>query len=307
MQVILGSGGVIGTGLAKLLPQYTDKVRLVSRNPVAVNQSDELVKADITNYEQAEKAIENADVAYLVLGMQYKIDVWRRDWPKVMTNVINACKKYNTKLVFFDNLYLYGKVDGWMTEDTPANPSSKKGEVRAKIIEQLTDEYKKGNIQALVARAADFNGPTNLTFLYPLVYEKIMKGKKAQWFINAKLKHSLTYTDDAAKATALLGNTPEAYNRTWHLPTDKNAPTGEEFINMVEEVYGKKTGYSILSRPMLKMVGLFVPVIREMIEMLYQYEYEYLFDSTDFENRFFKATPVKQGIEETINSIRLTV
>jgi nucleoside-diphosphate-sugar epimerase len=193
-----------------------------------------------------------------------------------------------------------------MTEDTLANPSSKKGEVRAKIIEQLTDEYKKGNIQALVARAADFNGPTKLSFLYPLVYEKMMNGKKAQWFINAKLKHSLTYTDDAVKATALLGNTPEAYNRTWHLPTDKNAPTGEEFINMVEEVYGKKTGYSILSRPMLKMVGLFVPVIREMIEMLYQYEYEYLFDSTDFEKHFFKATPVKQGIEETINTLRQT-
>lgn len=307
MQVILGSGGVIGTGLAKLLPQYTDKVRLVSRNPVAVNQNDELVKADMTDAVQTEKAVENADIAYLVLGMKYNINVWRRDWPKVMTNVINACKKNNTKLVFFDNLYLYGKVDGWMTEDTPVNPSSKKGEVRAKIIEQLTDEYKKGNIQALVARAADFNGPTKLSFLYPLVYEKIMKGKKAQWLINAKLKHSLTYTDDAAKATALLGNTPEAYNRTWHLPTDKNALTGEEFINMVEEAYGKKTGYSILSRPMLKMVGLFIPVIREMNEMLYQYESDYLFDSTDFENRFFRATPVKQGIEETINTLRQTI
>jgi nucleoside-diphosphate-sugar epimerase len=307
MQVILGSGGVIGRGLANILPQYTDKVRLVSRNPVAVNQSDELVKADITNYDQTEKAIENAEVAYLVLGMQYKTAVWQRDWPKVMTNVINACKKYNTKLVFFDNLYLYGKVDGWMTEETPVNPSSKKGEVRAKIIRQLTDEYKKGNINALIARAADFNGPTALTFLYPLVYEKIMNGKKAQWLINAKLKHSLTYTADAAKATALLGNTPEAYNRTWHLPTDKNTITGEEFIHMVEEAYGKKAGYTTLSRWMLRMVGLFVPVIKEMNEMLYQYESDYLFDSTDFENRFFKATPVKQGIEETINRIRLTV
>lgn len=307
MQVVLGSGGVIGKGLAKILPQYTDKVRLVSRNPVAVNQSDELVKADITIYEQAEKAIENAEVAYLVLGMEYNIDVWRRDWPKVMTNVINACKKYNTRLVFFDNLYLYGKVDGWMTEETPVNPSSKKGEVRAKIIEQLTDEYKKGNIRALVARSADFNGPTKLTFLYPLVYEKIFKGKKAQWFINAKAKHSFTYTSDAAKATALLGNTPEAYNRTWHLPTDKNVLTGEEFIEMAGEVSGKKTGHMILSRWMLGLVGLFTPVIKELNEMMYQYEYDYLFDSSDFENRFFKATPVKQCIEETINTIKQTM
>ncbi len=304
MQVILGSGGIIGNGLAKILPQYTDKVRLVSRHPSAMNKNDELVKADLTDYSQTEKAVENADVAYLVLGMQYKLDVWQRDWLKVMTNVISACKKFNTKLVFFDNVYLYGKVDGWMTEKTPVNPSSKKGEVRAKIVEQLINEYKHGNIKALIARAADFNGPTKSTFVYPLVYEKIIKDKKAQWFINAKVKHSLTYTADAAKATALLGNTPDAYNRTWHLPTDKNALTGEEFIHHVEEILDKRNkGCTVLKKWMLQMVGLFTPIIKEMIEMLYQYESDYLFDSSDFETHFFKATPVKKSIEETITAL----
>ncbi len=304
MQVVLGSGGVIGTGLAKILPQYTDIVRLVSRHPSAINQNDELVRADLTDYSQTEKAVENADIAYLVPGMEYKISVWQRDWPKIMTNVINACRKFNTKLVFFDNVYAYGKVDGWMSEDTPMNPSSKKGEVRARIAEQLTNEYKQGSIKAIIARAADFNGPTKSTFVHPLVYEKVMNGKKAQWFIDAELKHSLTYTADAAKATALLGNTPDAYNRVWHLPSDKNAPTGKEFIRMVEDTYGKNTGYTTLSRWMLKMVGLFIPVIREMDEMMYQYDSEYLFDSSDFENHFFKATPMKKSVEETVNELK---
>ena len=299
MQVILGSGGIIGRGLAEILPQYTDRVRLVSRHPSAVNKNDELVKGDLTDNAQTEKAVEGADVAYLVLGMEYKLSVWQRDWPKVMTNVINACKKFNTKLVFFDNVYAYGKVDGWMTEKTPMNPCSKKGEVRAQISGQLISEYEQGNIKAIIARAADFNGPTKMTFLYPLVYDKIMNGKKAQWFINADLKHSLTYTADAAKATALLGNTADAYNRVWHLPTDRNAPTGKEFIQMVQDTYGKNTGYSTLSRWMLKMVGLFVPVIREMDEMMYQYDSEYLFDSSDFEDHFFKAAPMKKSVEET--------
>jgi len=306
MQVILGSGGIIGNGLAEILPQYTDKIRLVSRNPSAVNKNDELMKTDLTNYEHTVKALEQADAAYLVLGMEYKTAVWKRDWPKVMTNVINACKKFNTKLVFFDNVYSYGKVNGWMTEKTPMNPSSKKGEVRAKISEQLINEYKQGNIKAIIARAADFNGPTKSTFVYPLVYEKVRNGKKAQWFINADLRHSLTYTADAAKAAAILGNTPEAYNRVWHLPTDKNAPTGKEFINMVQETYGKNTGYATLSRWMLKMAGLFIPVIREMDEMLYQYDSEYLFDSSDFETHFFKAAPLKKSIEETVNRLKKT-
>ncbi len=304
MQVVLGSGGVIGTGLAEILPQYTDRVRLVSRNPSSINKNDELIKADLTDSKQTEKAVENADVAYLVPGMEYKLSVWQRDWPKVMTNVINACEKFNTKLVFFDNVYAYGKVDGRMTEKTPMNPSSKKGEVRAKISEQLINEYQKGNIKAIIARSADFNGPTKSTFVYPLVYEKVMKGKKAQWFINTDLKHSLTYTADATKATALLGNTPDAYNRIWHLPTDRNAPTGKEFIHMVQETYGKSTGFTALSRWMLKMVGLFIPVIGEMDEMLYQYDSEYVFDSSDFESHFFKATPIKKSIEETAPALR---
>ena len=300
MQVILGSGGVIGKGIAEILPQHTNRVRLVSRNPAAVNKNDELMKADLTDYGQTEKAVEGADVAYLVPGMEYKLSVWQRDWPKVMTNVINACKKFNTKLVFFDNVYAYGKVDGWMTEQTPMKPSSKKGEVRAEIAEQLINEYKRGNIKAIIARAADFNGPTKNTFVFPLVYEKVMKGKKAQWFIDVDLKHSLTYTSDAARGTALLGNTPEAYNRTWHLPTDKNAPTGREFIQMVQAAYDKNTGYTALTRWMLKMVGWFIPVIGEMDEMMYQYDSEYLFDSSDFENHFFKAAPIKSSIEKTI-------
>jgi nucleoside-diphosphate-sugar epimerase len=303
MQVILGAGGIIGRGLAKELKQYTDKVRLVARNPSAINNNDELVKADLTNPDQTNKAVENADVAYLTLGMQYKTAVWQRDWPIVMTNTINACKKNNTRLVFFDNLYLYGKVNGWMTENTPVNPSSKKGEVRAKISEQLINEYKSGNLNALIARAADFNGPTQNTFVHSLVYDKVSKGKKAQWFLNAKVKHSLTDTNDAAKATAMLGNTQDAFNRTWHLPTDKNALTGEEFINVVQEIYGKKTGYSILSKWMLSVVGLFVPVIKEINEMLYQYESDYLFDSSDFENHFFKATPLRKSIENTIAAL----
>ncbi len=303
MQVILGSGGVIGRGLAEILPKYTDRVRLVSRHPSAVNNNDELVKGDLTDNVQTEKAVEGADVAYLVLGMEYKLSVWQRDWPKVMTNVINACKKFNTKLVFFDNVYSYGRVDGWMTEKTPMNPSSKKGEVRAQIGRQLISEYEQGNINAIIARAADFNGPTKMTFLYPLVYDKVMKGKKAQWLINADLKHSLTYTADAAKATALLGNTADAYNRVWHLPTDRNAPTGKELIQMVQDTYGKNTGYTTLSRWMLKMVGLFVSEIREMDEMLYQYDSEYLFDSSDFENHFFKATPMKKSVEETKSAL----
>ncbi|MDZ7718428.1 MAG: NAD-dependent epimerase/dehydratase family protein [Balneolaceae bacterium] len=160
MQTILGSGGAIGTELAKVLPGYTDKIRLVSRNPEKVNSSDELYSADLMNPGAVQQAVENSDVCYLTVGLKYDKNVWRRSWPVIMKNVIDACEKHNSKLVFFDNVYLYDPNHlNPMTEDTPVNPASEKGEVRAEIVKMLWDAVDAGKIEALIARSADFYGP----------------------------------------------------------------------------------------------------------------------------------------------------
>ena len=93
MQTILGSSGVIGRELAKALPQYPDKIRLVSRNPKKVNGGDELFKANLLNADETMKAIEDWEVVYLTVGLQYDINIWRKQWPTLMQNVIDACKK----------------------------------------------------------------------------------------------------------------------------------------------------------------------------------------------------------------------
>ena len=306
MQTILGSTGIIGTELAKSLTQYTDKIRLVSRNPKRVNPNDQLVVADLTNPQQVLTSVEGSDVVYLTVGLQYKIGVWQTQWPIIMKNVIDACKTYKAKLVFFDNVYAYGLVKGWMKEDTLLNPSSKKGEVRAQISQMIMSEVERGHLDAIVARAADFYGPnTPLSFATVTVFHNLKKGKKAQWFLNADKKHSMTYTPDAAMATAILGNTNSAYNQIWHLPTDKNALTGKEFIEITAKEFGVKPDYVVLKKWMIQMVGYFVPVVKESIEMLYQNEHDYLFDSTKFEKAFnFVPTSYKDGIAATVKSMK---
>jgi nucleoside-diphosphate-sugar epimerase len=307
VQTILGANGAIGVGLAKSLPQYTDGIRLVSRTPRKVNPNDEILSADLTSAEQTLTAVEGSEIAYLTAGLKYDINVWRAQWPVIMKNVIEACKKHHTKLVFFDNVYMYGKVDGWMTEETPVHPTSKKGEIRALIAEMLMNEVKKGNLQALIARSADFYGlNTNTSVSGMLVFENLKKGRKAQWLVNDLAKHSQTYIPDAGKATALLGNSPDAYNQVWHLPTDRNVLTGKEFIEKVAKEFGVEPGYSVLSKWMLQIVGLFNGTIGESVEMLYQSASDYLFDSTKFEKTFsFKTTTYHEGIRETVQYLRL--
>ena len=115
----------------------------------------------------------------------------------------------------------------------------------------------------------------------------------------------MTYTPDAGKATAILGNTNSAYNQIWHLPTDKNVLTGKEFIELAAQAFGVEPKYTVLKKWMIQMVGMFVPVVEESIEMLYQNEYDYLFDSTKFEQAFnFTPTSYKDGIAETVKSMR---
>lgn len=306
MQTILGSSGVIGTELAKSLTQYTDKIRLVSRNPKRVNPTDQLVAADLTNPQQVLTAVEGSEVVYLTVGLEYKIGVWQSQWPVIMKNVIDACKTHKVKLVFFDNVYAYGLVKGWMKEDSLVNPVSKKGEVRAEIAQMIMSEVEHGHLDAIIARAADFYGPnTPLSFATVTVFHNLKKGKTAQWFIDANKKHSMTYTPDAGKATALLGNTISAYNQIWHLPTDKNVLTGKEFIEIAAKAFGVEPKYTVLKKWMIQVVGMFIPVVKESIEMLYQNEHDYLFDSTKFEKAFnFTPTSYQDGITETVRSMK---
>lgn len=303
MQTILGSGGIIGHEASYCLSVFSNHIRQVSRKPKRVNETDQIFPADLRIEAEVREAVKGSKVVYLTAGLPYDTKMWKEYWPLIMKNTIAACKEHQAKLVFFDNVYMYGKVDGWMTEDTPNNPCSIKGEVRAQISEYLMDEIKKENVQGLIARSADFYGPrANNTYINAMVFERLNEGKKPQLLLNSHTKHSYTFTPDAARAMALLGNTEDAYGKIWHLPTDSKVLTGEQFLKHANQVYGRDHKYSITSPFMIQLASIFSPVIRETKEMLYQFKYDYLFDSSPFEKQFFKATSYEEGIKATLKT-----
>lgn len=304
IQTILGANGSIGTILAKELKSYTDQIRLVSRTPEKVNETDELFPADLSNPENVDKAIAGSDIVYLVVGFEYSLKVWREKWPKLMKAVIAACIRHNSKLVFFDNVYLYDiKAIGNMTEVSPINPPSKKGMVRKEIAEMIMNEVKVGKLTALIARAPDFFGPGgDKSILIETVYKNLKKGKRPNWFIDATKKHSFIYTPDAAKATAILGNTPDAFNQVWHLPANKNTLTGNEWISLFNKEMGTSKKVMVLPMFVLKLFGIFMPFMREMPEMMYQYDRDYFFDSSKFINRFnFVPATNEMAVRQIVN------
>ena len=303
---ILGAGGSIGNALAYELLKTKEDVRLVSRSNYSIPGTESFI-ADLTSYDETLKSVQNSEIVYLCAGLPYDSKVWADLWPKVMQNTMNACKSVNAKLIFFDNVYMYGKVVGKMTESTAFNPCSRKGEIRAKLVMLLEHEIYKKNIDAIIARSADLYGPhaTKTSVPYILVIDKLMHGKNAQWMIDINKLHSFTFTIDAAKGMVLLANRSECYNQTWHLPTS-DPIDGKTFIELVAKELGVAPDYSILRKWMVKMIGIFSTTVYESFEMIYQSEYDYYFDSTKF-NSFFNYQPksYSSGIYETIEFFKV--
>ncbi|MBI2282228.1 MAG: NAD-dependent epimerase/dehydratase family protein [Bacteroidetes bacterium] len=308
-QTILGAGGSIGIELAKNLKQYTSDIRLVSRDPKTVNPTDKLFPADLTKKEDIFKAIEGSSITYITIGFSYNTKVWQQTWVPFMQNVIEACLEHNSKLVFFDNVYAIGGDQvNHITEHSPISPTSKKGQVRAEVDRLLLENIEKNHLQAIIARSPDFFGGTAKanSILMNLVYNNLAKGKKAQWLCNAKMLHSMGYVPDLAKGTAMLGNTTEAYNQIWNLPTDTQKITGEGWIQLFASAMGTKSSYTVLPDWLIKTLGWFIPIMKELSEMNYQYDRDYFFDSSKFNEHFnFKPTTNEMAVKQIVKQNNL--
>lgn len=304
MHTILGANGVIARELSRALISSSPDIRQVGRNPRKVNPTDETVVGDLLDAQATANAVSGSEVVYLVAGLKYEASVWQEQWPQVMRNVIDACKRHGARLVFFDNVYAYGRVVGSMTESTPFNPISNKGEVRAKIATMLLDEMLSGDLRAMIVRAADFYGPGAVNSLpHAAVFERLKAGKTPQWIGNQNAVHTFTFTPDAGLAVAALGRSPVAYGQTWHLPTTKELLTGSDFVRVACELEKRPYKLQVAPRWMLKLMGIFMPVLRENDEMMYQFEYDYRFDSSRIESAFdLQATPYHRGISESLRS-----
>jgi nucleoside-diphosphate-sugar epimerase len=310
MQTIIGSGGTIGIPLAKELKTFTDHIRLVSRHPKKINDSDELFSLDVKNLDLIDSAVAGSEVVYITIGFEYKLSVWQNTWPPFMQAVINACKRNSSKLVFFDNVYMYAKsAIPYMTEQSPIDPPSKKGKVRRQLHEMIMNEVEKGNLTALIARSADFYGPdTNKSVLAETAAKNLLKGKKAQGFGNINKIHTYTFTPDAGKATAILGNAPDAYNQVWHVPTTKEKLTQKQWIELIAKEIDVAAKIQWVPKWMLQILGLFNSTIKEFPEMLYQNEMDYVFDSSKFEKRFgIQATAPADGVKSMMYYLKKNI
>lgn len=304
LQTIIGGNGTIGKEVAQQLHSMNIEVRIASRTPKKVNATDQVIEMDVFNEQSVSEAIKGSSVVYLILGLPYKDQVWLEGFPKAVRSVIDACQKEGAKLVYFDNVYMYGRVDGWMTEGLSNKPDSVKGTARMIAADLILEAIKSQELQAMICRSADFYGDYPYFDVIKQIAVALQKNKKAMLLFRDNKKHSLTYISDAAKAVAFLAQQSDAYQQIWHLPTDPNALTGKQLVELIAEILNKEPRFKVISKGLIKFISLFNGQLKELMKLSYQWENDYLFSSEKIEKKYnIKALSYKEGITDHLKSI----
>ncbi|GLR08886.1 NAD-dependent dehydratase [Mixta theicola] len=302
MQTILGANGQIAQELARELKRsYTDDLRLVSRSPRKVNNSDITVAANLLDAEQTREAVKGSSLVYFTAGLPADSTLWEQQFPTMLKNALDATRTAGAKFVYFDNTYMYPQNDNPQTEETRFAPGGRKGKVRELMTNMVLEEMKRKAIPVVIGRAPEFYGPARTqSFTNALIIDKLKADKRPRVPVRDDKLRTLIWTPDASRALAVIGNTPDAFGQSWHLPCCDDRLTYKQFVSLACEVSGKAAEYSVVSKLALTVAGLFSKGAREMRELLPRYEYDNLFESTKFKHRFpeFTVTTYREGLEE---------
>jgi nucleoside-diphosphate-sugar epimerase len=218
----------------------------------------------------------------------------------MVENALAACRATGAGFAYFDNTYMYPQDDRLQTEDTPFSPAGRKGRVRARMTSMVLEEMARGDIPVLIARAPEFYGPGKTqSFTNALVIDRLAAGRKPLVPVRDDTRRTLIWTPDASRALATLGNTPDAFGQTWHLPCCDDRPTYREFVTMACEAFDRPVAYTVIGKWVLAAMGLVSARARAIRELLPRYAQDALFDSTKFKRRFpqFEVTTYREGLE----------
>ena len=304
IHVVFGTGPV-GLAVMDELVRKGERVWMVNRSGRAsVPHGVEVVGGDATDPTFTREASDGASVVYFALNPPY--NKWPELFPPLQAGVLEGAASAGAKLIAMENLYMYGPTAGRpLTEDLPYAPNTRKGMVRATMSEELMEAHSSGNVRVAIGRASDYFGPRVLVSAAgEQVFGRAVRGKSAQVAGDPDQPHTYTYVPDIGRGLAILGEREEALGQAWHLPSHETLTT-REFVEMIFEEVGEPARIQAAPKILLRAMGLFNPGMREMIEMLYEFEEPFVVDHSKFEEAFGEhATLLKGAIGETVRWYR---
>ncbi len=304
LHVVLGATGGIGSALVGELVDRGHMVRAVSRSGRAPAGAEGF-KADVSSSAGAKAASSGAAVVYHAAQPEYT--KWTQEFPAMTEAIVDGAVSADAKLVFADNLYMYGPGRPQpMTEETPQRAEGKKGRVRIQMAEKLLEAQRVGQVRVAIGRASDYYGPGGTgTIAGDTVFDAVLAGKTVRWPGSLDTSHQFNYLPDLARALVTLGEREEADGEVWHLPAAEPI-TGRHFLDLVSAEVGRPVKASATPRSMIRAIGLLSPFIRELVETMYQFEQPFYADASKYKQTFgpFDPTPHEEAVRHTVSWFR---
>jgi nucleoside-diphosphate-sugar epimerase len=301
LHVVVGAGGGIGGAVVRELARRGRRVRAVNRaGDAQVPAGVERVAADAGTAEGAKAACAGAAVVYHCAQPPYTD--WPAAFPPLTGAIAEGAATAGAKLVLADNLYPYGPHRGPLTEDLPAAATGPKGRVRAAMAERLLAASREGRLRVAIGRASNYYGPGGRASVTgERLFRAALAGRTVRWVGRLDQPHTLSYLEDVAAGLVTLGERDEADGRVWHLPAAEPL-TGRQFLELVVAATGGRSRVATNSAAMVRLAGLFSPVVREVGEVLYQFQAPYLLDWSKYRRAFgpFTPTPHPEAVARTV-------
>jgi nucleoside-diphosphate-sugar epimerase len=305
LHVVLGAGGGTGSAVVDELVVRGLPVRAVTRTgSTNVRAGVEQVAADIAEPDGARRACAGAAVVYHCAQPPYT--KWVDLFPPLTRTVLDGAADAGAKLVFADNLYVYGPPEGVMTEETPQRAQGKKGRIRIEMATEILRAHGDGRLRCTIGRSSDYYGPRGTsTTAGDNLMKPVLRGKRARWLGSLDQPHTLNYLEDMARALVTLGEREEADGEVWHLPAAETL-TGRQFLTLLYEAAGLAPKMGVAPRPMIRLIGVFDPLVRELNETLYQFERPFVSDASKFQGAFgpLEPTPHPEAVRRTVEWFR---
>lgn len=300
--VIFGSGP-LGSAVATELVHRGLDVAFVNRSGRAPVAGTTAVAGDATDSLFAAEVTRGASVVYQCAQPPYHR--WAEEFPALQSSILGAVAANGARVVIGDNLYCYGQPEGPIREDSPQNPTTRKGRVRKAMADAALAAHAAGDLEVAISRPSDYVGP-GYEVLGATLFRRALAGKPVQLLGRADAVHSFSYVPDVGRAMAILGTSETAWGEVWIPPVQPPMIQGQ-LAQRVWQAAGQ-TGDArmmVSGRALTSVLGLFNRSIRETVEMLYEFEKPFVVDSSKFESAFrVTATPLDDAIATTVASFR---
>ncbi|MEM8905205.1 MAG: NAD-dependent epimerase/dehydratase family protein [Actinomycetota bacterium] len=295
--VIVGAGPV-GRAVASSLVRRGVRPTVVTRRGTEVAGADTRA-TDVTDPVRAKSAIADATVVFQCAQPAYHR--WPEEFPPLQRNLLDACEAAAATLVAVENLYGYGPVDGPMNEDTPLSPTTRKGRVRTAMWNELAAAHDAGRVATAAVRSSDFFGPGVLLSSHGERYfSRLLDGGRVELLGDPAARHAVTFVPDLGDALVRVADDPSSWGRAWLAPTAP-APTQLDLLATAADAAGVEPRHTRIGPWMLRLVGLARRDVREMVELSYEFERDFVVDSSSFESHFgVRPTPLAEALARTV-------